>query len=411
MSLHPPSFVTAALAIIILATPACVRADNAMTPIAPEDLTRAEAAYDIRDIQPGLHPGSDVTLLPNQNAIQLSARLKQVGELPSGVREVSRMLLWRSGSGDVRHINSGPEAAEAVWYPPIQSRTVDVQVEATVTVEPAGVANGRREKIAFARRHQFVTPVSSLLLIGGRIDGYDMGHYPDPFDPQIALKFQLESDWYKTHPDRYQVPHYFYRIDTGMKPLRISRHLTLGHFTIDFPWGSLGMPQYIALDPNLVQKLEDLIEMIRQDGRFPISGIAPIYGFRPPSYNLGTIEEFPDTNLKVPFSMHQFGRALDFIIDENKDLQMDDLNGDGVVDMRDAAEIMHYVNLLDRRYRDEGRWEMVGGAGLYDRHDFRGRIQTPYIHVDTRGFQSENGNLIRWPSKWPDGTPILYGQM
>jgi hypothetical protein len=396
---------------LLLGAPGCVHADNAMTPIAPEDLKQAEKAYDIRDIAPQPSPGADVTLLPNQNSVDLTARLQQVGPLPSAVREVSRTLLWRSGSGDVRHVNSGRDRAEARWYPPIQSRSVDVQVEATITVEPAGAREGRRETIQFARRHQFVTPVSSLLLIGGRIDGYDMGYYPDPSDPEIARKFQLDSHWYETHPDRYQIPNYFHRIDGTMKRLKISKHLTLGHFTIDFPWGSLGMPQYIALDPNLVTKLEDLIRLIQADGRFPVTGLTPIYGFRPPSYNLGTIEEFPDTNLKVPFSMHQFGRALDFIIDENGDLEMDDLNGDGVVDMRDAAEVMHYVNILDRQYREEGRWEMVGGAGLYDRHDFRGRVQTPYIHVDTRGFQRDNATLIRWPGKWPDGTPILYGEM
>jgi len=402
---------TIALAVLLLGAPGCVHADDAMTPLPSEDLKRAEQAYDIRGIDPAPSPGADVTLLPNQNAVQLSARLERTAPLPGSLREVSRTLLWRSGSGDVRHINSGPDGAEARWYPPIRSRLVDVQVEASITVEASGERSGRRETIQFARRHPFVTPVSSLLLIGGRIDGYDMGHYPDPSDPDIGQKYQLDSHWYETHPDRYQIPPYFYKIESGMKGLRISRHLTLGHFTIDFPWGSLGMPQYIALDHHLVQKLEDLIALIQQDGRFPVTGLTSIYGFRPPSYNLSTIEEFPETNLKVPFSMHQFGRALDFIIDEDGDLQMDDLNGDGVVDMRDAAEVMHYVNILDRRYREEGRWEMVGGAGLYDHHDFRGRTQTPYIHVDTRGFQRENGTLIRWPGKWPDGTPILFGEM
>lgn len=411
MSTRPPLFFTLALTLMLLGSPSCAFPDNAMTPIAPEDLSRTEAAYDIRDIQPGPNPGADLTLLPNQNAVKLSARLEQIARLPDTVREVTRTLLWRSGAGDVRHVNSGPDAAEAVWYPPIDSRLVDVEIEASITVEPAGRRDGRRENILFARRHQFVTPVSSLMLIGGKINGYDIGHYPDPADPLIGQKYHLDSRWHEVYPGRYAIPPYFYRIEREMKDKRISRHLTLGHFTIDFPWGTLGMPQYIALDPMLVLKLEDLIDLIRQEGRFPISGLTPIYGFRPPSYNLSTIEEFPDTNLKVPFSMHQYGRALDFIIDENGDLQMDDLNGDGIVDMRDVAEIMHYVNILDRRYRDEGRWEMVGGAGLYDRHDFRGRVQTPYIHVDTRGFQSETGSLIRWPNVWPDGTPILHGQL
>jgi hypothetical protein len=170
---------------------------------------------------------------------------------------------------------------------------------------------------------------------------------------------------------------------------------------MDFPWMSFGLPQYVALDINLIQKLEDLITIMREDGH-KVTRFVPIYGFRPPWFNLGTIESNPDTNLKVPFSMHQYGRAVDFIIDEDGDGVIDDLNGDGKHDIHDAAVIMYYVNLLDRKYREEKRMHLVGGAGLYPEHDFNERpAKTPYIHVDTRGFVREDNSLYRWPTNWP----------
>ena len=62
---------------------------------------------------------------------------------------------------------------------------------------------------------------------------------------------------------------------------------------------------------------------MQQDGKFKVTGLTPIYGFRSPRFNRQTIEGTPDKNLKVWWSMHQYGRAMDFIIDEDNDLVMD----------------------------------------------------------------------------------------
>ena len=43
-----------------------------------------------------------------------------------------------------------------------------------------------------------------------------------------------------------------------------------------------------------------------------------IYGFRPPIFNIGTFQNDPET-LKTIFSMHQYGKAVDIIIDEDND--------------------------------------------------------------------------------------------
>ena len=44
--------------------------------------------------------------------------------------------------------------------------------------------------------------------------------------------------------------------------------------------------------------------------------------------------------------------------------------------------------------------DLLGGAGVYHRHDIPDReIQTPYIHIDTRGFADAAGKPVRWVGK------------
>ena len=379
------------------------------------DFREAQNSHRLIVYRPLLSERSELHLLPGTASMELDAELIQVQPLPDSLRETSREVQWRAAGGELKSY-AGDKRARAVWYPPLESRTVELEVEAWTRIEPRETASGPgattgAQTIYHSRTFKFLPPLSSIMLTGGRIDGYEIGLYPDPADPTLGERYKIESRWHELHPERYQVPEFFYKVDAENRDLRISPHISLGQFAIDYPWGSLGMPQYVALDMNLVQKLEDLIEIMEIEGGHKITALTPIYGYRPPAFNLGTIESNPDTNLKVPFSMHQYGRALDFIIDEDGDLVMDDLNGDGLHDMHDAAEIMHWVNILDRKYRAQKRWSMVGGAGLYDHHDFTGRLQTPYIHVDTRGFLRENGTLVRWPRQWPDGSEIKWGEM
>lgn len=377
-----------------------------------KELRRAEASYKLEANVPGLWAEADLQVLPDSQPVRLEAEILQSAPLPISFRERSRVATWKADAGKIQNQSYEDGIASATWLPPARSGVINVQAEAWVALQSLRPSADSTPAIFYKRvDFRFLSPVSSTAMIGGFLDGYELGRYPDPHDPNLHLQFKIESEWHLLHPEKYRRPDFFYRIDRETKGLRISPHLTLDHFAIDFPWKSLGMPQFIALDMNLVEKLEDLIDLIKKDGRIRITGLTPIYGFRPPAFNLGTIEEDPDNTLKVPFSMHQFGKALDFIIDEDGDLILDDLNGDGIHDMRDAAEIMHYVNILDRQYRAGERWEKVGGAGLYAFHDFQGRVQTPYVHVDTRGFQRENQTLIRWPREWPDASPIDWGGM
>lgn len=205
------------------------------------------------------------------------------------------------------------------------------------------------------------------------------------------------------HPDAYQPPDLLYHYGPLTRDVKVSEHFQLGLFAMDYPWFSFGNRQYLALDPHLVDKLEALLALLREKG-YARKGFTFIYAFRPPVFNRQELKiDKPQVNLKQPFSMHQYGRAVDLIVDDDGDLKMDDLNGDGKIDVFDAGVVLHYVNQLDEAYK-QTRDPRGGGAGIYASHDFVQRpVQSPYIHIDTRAYL--NGNQY---SRWTEPAALAY---
>lgn len=368
------------------------------------------------------HLPAELILLPNQRPVRIDVRVRRKQPPPVGVREVNAAAIrLEADAGRLAPLVEAAGAEPTAWtfYPPADSRMVTVRATRDVKLERMvfdAPRLGEMEQV-WARQEaelRLLTPVSSSQMVGGILDGYEIGEYPDPWDPETHRKYQISSRWYETHPERYQVPDFFYKVEAHTRDMEIAPDQTLGFWAIDFPWKSYGLPQYIALDLQLVRKITDLLNVMRADG-YRITRFVSIYGFRSPRFNLGTILTNPETNLKEAFSMHQYGRAIDLVIDENGDGNLDDLNGDGIVDIHDAAVIMYYANQLDRQYRAERRMELVGGAGLYTHNDFVERVralgQSPYIHIDTRGFLNGDGTLVRWPRAWPDGDTIFFGRI
>lgn len=384
------------------------------TALGGQDELTAAFEVDASVVPDGRLIPAELTILPDRAPIVVRAGTRQVGVLPGMYRAASIQWSWSASSGEIWPADEVTSPGQAIFMPPPTSEHVVLTAKAAIRLERPAGGGVETHTVNVARSIHLLTPVTGALLSGGIIDGYNIGEYLDPNDPEVRRRYGITSSVYEMYPDRFAVPEWFYRVTPEIKDMHIAEHQTLGLHVIDFPWKSLGMPQYIALDVNLVRKIEDLRALMVADG-FQISEFKAIYGFRPPSFNLGKIDEEADTTLKVPFSQHQYGRALDLIIDEDGDLKLDDLNKDGKIDIYDAAVIMHYVNILDRQYRAEGRMEIVGGAGLYTHNDFLERSaavgQTPYIHVDTRGYLGQGGTLVRWPSAWPDGTTIRWGQI
>jgi len=97
-------------------------------------------------------------------------------------------------------------------------------------------------------------------------------------------------------------------------------------------------------------------------------------GYRTPYYNklIGN----------VAYSRHLWGGAVDFFIDEDPcDGMMDDLNGDGRFNYKDAAILSDIIEDISDKY-----WysRFLGGLGWYRKTVSHG----PFVHVDVRGHRA-----------------------
>ena len=360
----------------------------------------AEIALAIRTSLPAQY--ETTVLLEDRDAVSLL--LEYEAPVRGGYEQ--RVRWWCDG-GRLEHEDS---LVRNRFYPPLRAAVSTIQAELGLYPRQAG----RTAKIPAFKKNAVLRVISSspgMLLHDGEIDGFRIGRYLDPTDPEIRKEFNVANSWALIYPERFLRPSGFYLVDETSHDLRISRHFRLGDFALDYQWFSLGKRQYIALDYGLVRKMEDLVDELNRAG-LPGDKIVIIYAFRPPAYNTDRVVRDSEQSLKAPFSFHQYGKAVDFILDADGDLRLDDLDGDGRITVRDAAALAHYVNVLDRRYRARAVL-LYGGAGIYDHHDFWERpVQTPYVHMDVRGFLDENGHLIRWPSEWPDtGEPIAWGKL
>ena len=125
---------------------------------------------------------------------------------------------------------------------------------------------------------------------------------------------------------------------------------------------------------RLVDKLELVIAELKASGT-PVERVTVMSGFRTPQYNTGV----GDTRGRATFSRHMYGDASDVFVDNDGDGNMDDLNGDGRVNIRDAEVIRAAIDRVERAHP-----KLVGGAGVYPATSGHG----PFIHVDTRGYRA-----------------------
>jgi hypothetical protein len=185
-------------------------------------------------------------------------------------------------------------------------------------------------------------------LQNGFIDKYRIGRYPISTDPS------------------YQPPRGFIKVTEENQNTPVSPHFTLKDFLCK---QSGGFPKYLALNERLVLKLEMVLEALKARG-YTDARLKIMSGFRTPSYNKAIGN--------VAFSRHQWGDAADIFIDNDGDEMIDDLNGDGKHDVKDARIIHSVVSSLS-----VPQWcdPLDGGLGLYEKNPFR----TAFVHVDTRG--------------------------
>jgi hypothetical protein len=184
----------------------------------------------------------------------------------------------------------------------------------------------------------------------GAVDGYRVGDYP--------------SRPYRDLP-QYLPPPGFIQLTPDNGLTRVSPHFVLGQFPAKAPQG---YPKYLVLSERLLLKLELLLEEARRRG-LDVETFQVLSGFRSPWYNAGIG--------RPRYSRHIYGDAADIYVDEDGDGRMDDLNGDGRVDIGDAVVLYTIVEEMDG---DASTQYLLGGLGKYPVTPNHG----PFVHVDTR---------------------------
>jgi uncharacterized protein YcbK (DUF882 family) len=194
---------------------------------------------------------------------------------------------------------------------------------------------------------------------GGRIGLYYLGNWP--FEHGKTPKTPA-----------YANPAGFIQVTPQNADTYVSEHFRLRDFlTKDQPnvW-----PKYLLLNPKLLDKLELTIQELQAMGH-PVQHVKIMSGFRTPEYNYTG----GNTQGRANLSRHMFGDASDIFIDNDGNGAMDDLNGDGRVDVRDAEVILQAVERVERKNPS-----LVGGVGVYSACCGHG----PFTHIDVRGYRA-----------------------
>lgn len=191
----------------------------------------------------------------------------------------------------------------------------------------------------------------------GRIGLYYLGNWPNERARARA---------------RYAPPSGFIEVTLENRDTYVSEHFRLGDFLTKNQFEV--WPKYLVLETRLLDKLELVLAELRALG-VRTDGVRVLSGFRTPQYNRGG----GDPRGRAGLSRHMYGDAADIYIDNDGNGAMDDLNGDGRVNIRDARVIQDAVDRVERAHP-----ELVGGCGIYPGTGSHG----PFTHIDTRGFRA-----------------------
>lgn len=189
----------------------------------------------------------------------------------------------------------------------------------------------------------------------GRIGSYRLGSWPGEVRAVASASYANPAGFIEVTPDNQ---------DT-----RVSEHFRLRDFLTKDQvavW-----PKYLALREPLLDKLELVIDALKQHG-VAVNRMAVMSGFRTPQYN----ERGVGAGGRAPSSRHQYGDAADVYVDNDGDGRMDDLDGDGRVTVADARFLARVVERVEQRHAD-----LTGGIGIYAATSSHG----PFVHVDVRG--------------------------
>lgn len=190
----------------------------------------------------------------------------------------------------------------------------------------------------------------------GKLNGYNIGYYPAPLK---GLK-------------SYAAPKGLIEVTKANQNTQITPHFTLQQFLCK---QAGGYPKYVALRHNLLENLENLLGTVNAKG-IRTDSFVIMSGYRTPAYNkaIGNVAN----------SRHIYGGASDIYIDAKTNGVMDDLNGDGKINKKDASVLYNVANNHDIH---DNRQDLLGGLGVYKANSAHG----PFMHVDVRGSKARWG--------------------
>jgi hypothetical protein len=193
----------------------------------------------------------------------------------------------------------------------------------------------------------------------GKIGSYTIGSWPGESGRRVP-------------GPRYANPQGFIEVTPANQNTQVSEHFRIRDFLTK---GQANVwPKYLVLELRLVDKLELIIDDL-QKRNVQVSRVAVMSGFRTPSYNAGG----GNTGGRASLSRHMYGDAADVFVDNDGNGTMDDLNGDGRVDVGDARVMAEAAERVERAHP-----ELIGGVGVYVACCGHG----PFVHIDTRGYRA-----------------------
>lgn len=211
------------------------------------------------------------------------------------------------------------------------------------------------------RDFSFLTMIPFTEKRNGRIGTYRIGSWPGEHQRGISAA--------------YANPEGFIEVTPENQDERVSEHFRLRDFLTkgqNDVW-----PKYLVLDLDLIDKLELVIDELKASG-IPVTRMTVMSGFRTPQYNANG----GSTAGRASLSRHMYGDAADVFVDNDGNGRMDDLNGDGRVDHRDAQVIHAAAERVEKKYP-----KLLGGVGVYQATSAHG----PFAHVDVRGSRARWG--------------------
>lgn len=178
--------------------------------------------------------------------------------------------------------------------------------------------------------------------IGGAVNGYRIGTY-------LAERISGRS-----------VPAGFLEITPAVLELNVTKHLQVRDFVNQDR--QVQWPRYAAVNPRLLDKVELVVaELARWHGQDSLGvRVRVTSGFRSPEHNRRVRRAAAD-------SRHQYGEAVDLVIDAD---------GDGRITRTDMRLVGLAVEIVEMHHP-----HLVGGLGLY----LRG---SPHVHIDVGGKRS-----------------------